>query len=70
MPAWRQGGISLRPPWRQPDDRVSPPWRQVICVPDVQYSTVLLVLHFITAQPNLSLTQHQVVVLLPSGVVH
>ena len=44
--------------------------RNLTSFPDVQYSTVLLVLHFVTAQPNLNLTQLQVVVLLPSGVVH
>ena len=39
-----------------------------IIVPE--FCTVLLVLHFVTDQPNLNLTQLQVVVLLPSGVVH
>ena len=40
------------------------------CIIVPEFCTVLLVLHFVTDQPNLNLTQLQVVVLLPSGVVH
>ena len=62
MQAWRQGGVSLMPPWRQGGVSLMPN--------QIRAGLVLLVLHFVTAQPNLNLTQLQVVVLLPSGVVH